>query len=176
MSSKRIEKEFTSAFERYSDALYRHCYFRTYSRERARDVVQETFLKTWDYVRAGNSIDNLRAFLYQVATNIIIDESRKLKNVREVSLETLQEKGFDLEDHKAGKIEDTIEAQMLLPVLDELDEKYREAVMFRYIDNLMPREIAEITGENENVISVRIHRGLKQLRKLLKQNGYYEIV
>ena len=37
----------------------------------------------------------------------------------------------------------------------------------RYVDDLSIKEIAEITGETENNVSVRIHRGLEKLRELV---------
>ena len=41
----------------------------------------------------------------------------------------------------------------------------------RYIEDLAPKEIAEITQESENNVSVKIHRGIKKLRELLNENG-----
>ncbi|MEK7227307.1 MAG: sigma factor-like helix-turn-helix DNA-binding protein, partial [Patescibacteria group bacterium] len=43
----------------------------------------------------------------------------------------------------------------------------RSAVYLRCVEELKPREISEILGESANVISVRISRGLEQLRALL---------
>ena len=39
----------------------------------------------------------------------------------------------------------------------------------RYIDDLSPQEIAEVVGESENLVSVRIHRGLVRLRELVNK-------
>ena len=39
--------EFMKVYDAHVDAIFRHCYFRVFDRERARDLVQETFLKTW---------------------------------------------------------------------------------------------------------------------------------
>ena len=169
MDAKSLEKRFLEAYEAHSDALFRHCYFRVYSRERARDLTQETFTKTWDYLLQGKEIENLRAFLYQVATNLIIDESRKRKKQTELSLERLQEVGFDPGEDESGRLIARADGKMLLPLLSQIDSKYGEVIVMRYIDDLSPQEIAEVTGESENVISVRIHRGLKKLRKLAEE-------
>jgi RNA polymerase sigma factor (sigma-70 family) len=58
-------------------------------------------------------------------------------------------------------------ASFALSALTRLDTKYREAIIMRYVDDLTPEEIARITSETPDVISVRIHRGLKQLRNIL---------
>src|SRR6185369_164461 len=81
---QKIEREFLEAYDTYADALYKHCFFRVYSATRAEELVQDTFMKTWDYLAKGKDIENLRAFLYKTANNLIIDYSRKK---REISLE-----------------------------------------------------------------------------------------
>lgn len=153
------------AYEAFSDAIFRHCYFRIFNRERAKELMQETFMRTWKELAGGKSIENLRAFLYRVANNLIIDEARKKK---EISLEKMQEEGFDLAGRDRGQ---AIEAGEALLLARRLDSKYRNAVLMRYIDDFSPKEIAEIVGESENTVSVRIHRGLKQLKEKLSAGG-----
>lgn len=60
------------------------------------------------------------------------------------------------------------EAEYLIRKIGELDEPYQHAVYLRCVEELKPREIAEILGESANVVSVRISRGLGQLRSLLQ--------
>src|SRR3989344_5109153 len=51
--------------------------------------------------------------------------------------------------------------------LDQLDETYRDIILLRYTEDLPPKEIARITGLSENVVSVRIHRGIEKLKVIL---------
>jgi len=153
--------EFSDAYEEHKDAIFRHCYFRTFDRELAKDLLQETFVKTWDYLRDGHDIDNMRAFLYKVATNLIINNARKAKST---SLEALQEAGFDPGEDDPETKRDWIEEKKVVTLLAKVDEPYRSAVTLRYVEGLQPAEIAEVLGVSANVISVRIHRGLKQLK------------
>jgi len=39
----------------------------------------------------------------------------------------------------------------------------------RYLEDLSPKDIANVVGETENVISVRIHRGIKKLKMILEK-------
>ncbi len=129
-------------------------------------MTQETFIKTWQYLAKGESVDNIRAFLYRVATNLIIDNSRK-KPVE--SLDQLREDtGFDpsVDDHQ--HLENYIDGTIAVDTLRQLESTYRDAIVMRYIDDLSPKEIAQVIGESENVVSVRIHRGLKKLKELLE--------
>ena len=160
-----MEKEFLEAYEKYADAIFRYCYFRLSDEEKAKDMTQDTFLKTWDYAAQGKSITDMRAFLYRVARNCIVDYYRKRKPM---SLERLQEKGFEPRLDIRGKLETEIEVKEVIEVLQQLDEKYRDAFIMRYVDEFSVKEIAEILGEAENTVSVHIHRAVKQVRTLLK--------
>lgn len=156
-------EEFLKAYDELSDALFRHCYYRCYDRERAKELMQECYVRAWEYVVEGKEIKNLKAFLYRVANNLVIDESRKKK---ESSLDVLMEGGFEPVDAK-DKTVINAEAGHMIRLLDRIDEKYREIVSMRYLDDMTPKEIAVVVGESENVVSVRLHRGIRQLRDLM---------
>jgi RNA polymerase sigma-70 factor, ECF subfamily len=161
------EEQFLEAYEEHADALLRHCLMRVRDRELAKDIVQEAYSKTWVYMSEGKEIEYLRAFLYRVANNLIIDWARKKKAS---SLETMMEDdGFEPADENVKDFTDVQAAREAIKMLGELDEMYRTAITMRYLDEMSPREIAEALGVSENVVSVRIHRGIEKLSKLAKQ-------
>lgn len=149
------------AYEAHADALFRHCYFKTSNREFAKDVVQETFCRTWNYISEGRRVDNIRAFMYRVAGNVIIDEMRKKKTT---SLEALEDVGFTPVDEQNPDGEQFASGKEAVRMLAHVEEPYRTILVMRYVEGLSPKEIAETLGETENVVSVRIHRGVKKLR------------
>jgi len=170
-----VEREFSQAYEEYADSLFRHCYFRVSNRERALELTQETFMKTWDSVSKGTEIQNYKAFLFRVLNNLIIDEYRKKKSS---SLDALLEKegvtegSFD--DLQTGSLEEEVEklelnlkSEQLEEALKKLPDTYRSVVTMRFMNELRPSEIAEILGETENAVSVRINRGVKKLRDFM---------
>ncbi len=156
------QADFLRAYDAYADAIFRHCYFRLYDRERARELMQETFARTWRYVANGGMVSHLRAFLYRTARNLVIDEQRRR---RPVSLDELQERGIDPSPVPAETLEITAEAHRVLEAIQQLPDEYRSVIMMRHVDGLAPREIAKITGESANVISVRLHRARRYLRQ-----------
>lgn len=160
------EETFIKAYDQHADGIFRHCYFRISDRARAQDLMQETFTRTWEHIANGGTIENLKAFLYRVAHNLIVDEYRKKKSV---SLDALTESGFDpAADGEHEKIVDSAEVEHMMKLLNKIDAKQREVVLMRHVEGLSPKDIAEVTGETENVISVRIHRGITALRNLMK--------
>ena len=175
MGDQGHNRAFTEAFEAHSDELFRHASMRLNGRERAVELVQEAFLRTWRFVQGGGEVRQYRPFLYRTLNNLIIDEYRKHQTV---SLDAMLEheetttavEGALLAD-SADELEEALlrfESQAALAALEQLPEGYRAVVVLRYIDGLSPTEIAEVLGEKENTISVRIHRGLHKLRALLE--------
>src|SRR3989344_6380181 len=155
------EKEFVEVYEKYADSVFRHCIFRVSDREKAKDLVQETFVKTWAYINAGNEVSNLKAFVFKVARNLIIDHYRRSK---EISLDVLREAGFDRATDNENEIFANAEHSQVIKALDKIKPKYKEMIILRFMEGLSPREISEITGVSENVVSVRIHRAVKKLK------------
>lgn len=160
-----VEAEFMKAYDRYADALFRHCFFRVYHHELAKDLVQQTFMRVWQYLASGHQVENLRALLYTTATRLVIDEARKRRPVE--SLESLSEDGFQPGSNPRSGLEAQIDAAHLIGYLNQLGEDERTVIVMRYIDELSPKEIATILAESPNVISVRLHRSVKKLRALL---------
>jgi len=74
---KKEQEQFMKVYDEYSAGVYRYCYFRLNSREDAEDLTSTVFHKTWDYLAQGKKIDNMRAFLYRVAHNQIVDLYKK---------------------------------------------------------------------------------------------------
>ncbi len=165
------EERFLKAFDEYADPLFRHAVYRLSDRERAIEIVHDTFTKVWSYIRNGHEIDSFKPFLYKVMNNLIIDEYRRRK---ELSLDAiLSEEGVDegsfAELHE-GSVEELtflLDAKKASELLEELPLVYREVLVLRFVDGLGPKEISELIEESENVVSVRIHRGLKILKDMI---------
>ena len=159
------DEQFIKFYDDYADAIFRHCFYRIRDRELAKDLSQELFMRVWEYLARGKEVLNLKAFVYKVANNRIIDEVRKRKEI--YSLDTLAEAGFDVNDGEQEAMLTAADAKIALSKLSELPEDYRQVFVLRHIDGLPIKEIAEILGETENNVSVRIHRALKKLQFLI---------
>ena len=174
MENSAAQQLLSQAYDEHADAIFRHCYFKVHDRELAKDLMQQVFLKCWQYLECGKQIEQMRAFLYQTANNTVIDHVRKHKKHVAKSLEEMQEaQGFD----PASTESTTAEAEAhyteaaVHNVLANIKEPYRTAVMLRYIDELSPAEIAETLKISVSNASARISRGLHMLRSLVSPNG-----
>lgn len=169
-----VEQAFLEAFERHADALFRHALFRVSDRERAYDLAQDAFMRAWDYVRGGGEVREYKSFLYRILHNLIIDEYRRK---RSVSLDELLENEASasaterlLSEGDVVELEEELDKRVLVERikarLPELGEGYRIALTLRFVDGLTTGEIAEALGVSENVVSVRIHRGITKLKTM----------
>jgi RNA polymerase sigma-70 factor (ECF subfamily) len=166
------EKAFTEAFEAYSDELFRHAVMRLSDRERALELTQECFMRAWGYSK-NQEIRELRPFLFRTLRHLIIDEYRRHKPVSLEAMVFEEDSSVEalLPPDESNTLEAAVErfeSKAALEALNQLSDLYRETLMLRYVQGLTPREIAEIVGESENVVSVRVHRGLKKLKEILE--------
>jgi RNA polymerase sigma-70 factor (ECF subfamily) len=163
----KTEKIFMESYDEFSDAIFRYALFQTSNREIALDITQDTFTKTWQYLQKGEVVDNIKAFLYRVAKNLIIDYRRKKKSY---SLDEIMDTGVDFQtdDNIEEEKQKEFETEKVLRTMDKIDEKYREILAMRYVEEMSIKEISDTTGMSQNHVSVMIHRGIDKLKKLLK--------
>jgi RNA polymerase sigma-70 factor, ECF subfamily len=166
------EKTFLRSYEAYSDEIFRFVLFKLSDREKAKDILQDVFMRTWVFISKGGKIDNMRAFLYRTAGNAVIDEYRKQgrRDNKNESLDTLsEESGFDPGFDDTDSLIDKIDGEQAMGLIKELPEAYAEVIFLRYVENKNIPEIAEIIGRPDNTISVQVNRGLKKLKEMINQ-------
>lgn len=164
MDHDETQAYFLETYDAYANDIFRFCLMKVSSREQAEDITQEVFARFWQTLRDGTELRNPRALLYTVARNLVIDWYRKKK---ESSLDVLQEQGVDFTNEDYRRITENAEMQEVLAAIARLDEPSRDALTLRFVDGLSPRDIAAITGESANAISVRINRAIKKVQDLI---------
>ena len=164
MDKEETKQAFIALYDSLSSAIFRHCFFRLSSRERALEISQEAFLKVWEYFDRGTDIKNPTALVYRVANNLIIDEYRRKKMA---SLDLMQEGGFDVDDGDDGKMLERLEIDKVRVAIGKIPEKYRQIITLRFVEGLSPAEIGAIVNRTENSVSVQLNRAIKMLQDIL---------
>lgn len=128
--------------------------------ERARDVVQQVFLKLWQAEPTPVG-DHLAPWLYTVCRNAAIDVRRKeaRMDVGSARLEAVPD--------RAASPEMAAEVGLALRALGQLPEKQQEVLRLKFEHGLGYREIAAVTGHPVGTVGYLIHEGLKTLRGAL---------
>ena len=162
--TKSVSEEIERLYRAESQGVFRSVMARGASREAALDVVQNAFVKVYTHLEKTKNFKNIKSLLYTTALNLWRDEVKRKKMD---SLEVLQEEGFDSPSQLRS--DDRAQIRMVWEFLDKLDEGYRVVVAHSILDGLSPRDIAAILGLSTNVVSVRLHRGMKQLREMYEE-------
>ena len=173
---KSQDKEaFIEAYDENVDDIHRFVYFKIGSKEEANDLTSMIFLKTWNHIQTNSLEDSktLRALLYKIARNTIIDYYRETSNKITASL--------DDEDNKIEVIDENIDPQTRIDQEADLEriksklpllkEEYREVIIMRFINDLTLEEIADISGKKIGNIRVLIHRALGALKTLVEADS-----
>ncbi|MDO8564374.1 MAG: RNA polymerase sigma factor [bacterium] len=168
---KNARDQFTNLYKKEADAVFRFCILRISDREQAVDLTQEAFLRLWNTLLSETEIKNYRAFLFTIARNLIIDWYRKKKSISLDALTDAEDGGFDFPDDSHEKTTADAEKTQLLRNLNAIDPLLREAVYLRFVEGLSPQEIAKVLHVSVNAASVRISRGIAQLRERRAYGG-----
>lgn len=160
---KLSQIKLTTAYHDYGKGLNSLSCSKVSDRGVCLDLVQDTFVKTWSYLVKGGKIDIMKAFLYHILNNLIVDEYRKHKTV---SFDALLEKGFEPIIDNSRRLFNSLDGKAASLLIKFLPEKYQKIMQMRYVKNLSLQEISLITGQTKNAIAVQAYRGLEKLKRL----------
>lgn len=158
---KRAMAEFESPLIGYAASILNDS-------DRARDVVQDTFLKLC-HQQPARVAPNLKAWLFTVCRNRAFDLRRKDKPqqpLAEIHWQHLA--GPGLRPDQQSDLEERI--AHLNRLLNRLSDDQRDVILLKFQQGLSYQEIHEITGLNPGNIGFLIHTGLKRLRELLPED------
>ena len=145
--------------EKYKDHLFAAAFNVCKNAADADDVVQDTFLQYHTTNRQFENEQHIRAWLIRVAIN----------NAKNIYLSFWRQKGVPLEEYMETLTFETPEAQTLFTEVMKLPEKYRIVIHLFYYEDYTIREIAKIMNVTESNVKVRLTRGRRLLRNVLKE-------
>ena len=137
------------------DKLYKIAWSYLYNHADIEDVFQDTLIKVYE------NIDTLKNPNYFETwyISILINECRK--RLRHRKKEVLQE-SIDFDEHH-------IDEYNFFQELNAIDDIYREVIVLKYISGYSHEEIASILDIPIGTVKSRIYRGIRELRKLVKE-------
>lgn len=155
---------YTKVYKSYREEIFRFVYSRIHSREIATDIASKVFVKLFTKFRTIRH-ETVRAWLYQVARNEMIDYFRARKQT--VSLEEEFFEDVSSGDDAAGKVEKEIQSDKLKKIMGKLLPKSREIVTLRVYEELSFKEISDVMNITEGSAKMMYYRAIDKLSELL---------
>jgi len=156
------QRKYAKIYDRYVKKIYRFIFLKVNSPEVAEDLTSEVFLRGWESFKSGEKIENIQAFLYQIARNLVTDFYREKGRAQVISAEWEM---IDLRKTPEEKALLSSDLKIVREALDRIPDSQREVIILRYVNDLSIKEIAQILDKSEEAVRVSLHRALQALKK-----------
>ncbi|MDQ2085267.1 sigma-70 family RNA polymerase sigma factor [Herbivorax sp. ANBcel31] len=146
--------------------------------EDASELAQEAFIKAYKSIKKFKGDSLFSTWIYRITTNVCLDELRKRKNKKVISLDEYikydgEEIKRQVKDESPGpeKVFEKREIKNIMKkCIDSLPIEYKTVVVLRDIQGFSYEEIAKIIKCPEGTVKSRINRARKALKDILKNN------
>ncbi|MEN8153303.1 MAG: sigma-70 family RNA polymerase sigma factor [Acidobacteriota bacterium] len=140
----------------YKRPIFNYLFLMLGNREQAEEITQDTFVKV--YFKAGSiRTENIKAWIYKIATNLALSEFRKRKIKNLFSLSDVSEANYSYDQNLGDNI--IIEEALAL-----LPEKYRIPLIMKEVDNFSFEEMSEILKKPVGTLKSLVFRGKEKVR------------
>ncbi|MBT4120979.1 MAG: RNA polymerase sigma factor [Candidatus Magasanikbacteria bacterium] len=137
----------------------------------AEDVLQEVFIKVYKNLNSYDNNLKFSSWIYRITRNYVISEFRKKKSRGEAFLVDEEWGTFVSELNIEKELDKKINREVLLKVIDNIDIKYREVLILKFLEERDYKEISDILKKPAGTVGTLINRAKKKLRQEIeKQN------
>lgn len=158
---------FQDLIDRHHDELFRYLVRLTHGSTLAgpEDLVQSTFERAYRGYPRLKSHDNLRAWLYKIATNCALDELRRTGRGDQLALNARAQLPSPGQVRQLEEqLLNTENGDWLRAAIESLPAMQRSALILRYLDELTYQECAQVLGSKPGTVRANVYHALRRLR------------
>jgi RNA polymerase sigma factor (sigma-70 family) len=163
-----LESRFRSYYEENYRSIRRYITRLSGDSEEAGDLAQEAFARLWRELEKGEELVNPRAWLYRVASNLVINRakvrSRTLRHERQ------SEKRSELRLAPNDIERQAIHREVVSRALGRLPEPMRQCLLL-YHEGLTGKEIAAVLGVKSSYVGTLVIRAHERFRRECEAEG-----
>ena len=169
LNPKTQNQAFKKLLQEYQKPLYNHIRTIVLNHDDTDDVLQNTFVKVFQYLNKFKGERKLFSWIYRIATNEALTFLNQKAKINGVTSETLQNKTID--NLKADVYFDGNEIQIKLQkAIASLPEKQQLVFKMKYFEELKYEEISEILGTSVGALKASYHHAVKKIETFVKTN------
>jgi RNA polymerase sigma factor (sigma-70 family) len=171
MAQKGDHDAFSKLYDIFVDPIYRYIYFRVKAKD-AEDLLETLFMKVWENLKQYKFKKNksFSAWIFRIAHNLVVDYYRSSKK-HETSelLDYIADKNTDNDPVKTTQ--SNLDKDYLKLAMSKLKKKHQEIIIYKFVNELSNKEIAQILSKTEGNLRILQFRALKALKKELEKMG-----
>lgn len=157
------EHAFEQAYKQWRSKGYYYFLRKTESAEDAKDLLQSTFLRLWQYRQSLSPEYSLDQQLFHIARTVFIDHIRKANRQEELKLITVNKlEAESLENYQSMAFDAQSRMQKILQTMPAIRKRIFE---LHKLEGYSYKEIAENLNISEKSVDNHLAKALKQLRK-----------
>lgn len=162
------ERAFNTIIKKYQERLYWHVRRMVINHEDANDVLQNTFIKIWNYLDKFREESNLYTWMYRIATNETLTFLGKEKKRQSITLsddesnpiyQLKAETGFD-----ANKLEWKLQL-----AIQSLPDKQKLVFNLRYYDEMPYEQMSQVLETSTGALKASYHHAVKKVEEFIKK-------
>ena len=165
---------FDHLVEKFRRPLVGFLYRMARSHAVAEELTQEVFLRVYRSRQSYRASAKFTTWMYRIAVNLCIDEVRRKRIRKAVSLEFFTERRLESEKRSKERalasddVLDDEKKKTVVAALQKLSPVHRTVILLREYEDMSYEEIAKTLHISAQAVKSRIFRAREELRKLLK--------
>ena len=164
---------FELLYNKYKDKIQYFVYNIVKDYQKAEDITQDVFV----YIMQNKIKDgySFKYYIYLVAKSRAYNQINMEKRRTEINEKYIVNESIKIEQDVAEIITKNEKRQAIITAINMLDDRYKNAMYLVKIEELTYQETSQILGESIQNVKNLIHRGKKELRKILIRKGFDEM-
>ncbi len=168
-SKRKREKAFGELYFRYENKLYNHIRFMCKNKDVSDDITQQTWIQMYNTILKGCTLTNTYGFLLKISQNLFKNHLRSQKPHIDWDSITSSESGEykELIDDFEIRMDKQELSNIVQFSLDIIDNRDREVIVYKKVDGLTYKEIAELYNISYNGAKKRYEKAIGNLNKVI---------
>lgn len=166
--AKKGDKDaFQQLIKKEKVKLYRMAFMYVKNEQDALDVFQDTVYKAFTSIHNLKKNKYFSTWITRILINTAFSHIKKNERVIPVNMHELEQMKDTIQPKTAEYLD-------LHYALNQLEEKYKAVLFLRFYEDYTVEQIASILKCPKGTVKTNLHRGIKILRTLIKEDDYHE--